>query len=166
MRRLAYADPPYPGRAARYRAGAEVNHPLLVEHLRTFDGWALSTNATTLREVWNLCPEARCASWVKTLASNGWARVRYSWEAVLFVTDHRGIKPGERSVVWDSLVCAPDVAVQWSEVDGKGGGAKPYAFVRWMLELLEYQEGDELVDLFPGSGNVAAYAGLEQLELL
>ena len=164
-RRLAYADPPYPGTAARYRDGVEVNHPLLVEHLRTFDGWALSTSASALRDVWNLCPEARCASWVKTFAGNGWARVRYSWEAVLFVTDRRGMSPGERSTVWDSLVHAPDVGEKWCEVPGKGGGAKPYAFVRWLLELLDFQPGDEFVDLFPGSGKVAIFAGLEQLEL-
>jgi hypothetical protein len=162
-RRLAYADPPYPGQAARYAGGREVDLPALVEQLRTYDGWALSTSASALRDVWNLCPEARCAAWVKTWASNGWARVRYCWEPVLFVTDRRGLQPGERSTVWDALVSSPGYG--WSEVAGKGGGAKPHAFVRWLLDLLDYTDGDELVDLFPGSGTVGRSARYDQTAL-
>jgi hypothetical protein len=56
-------------------------------------------------------------------------------------------------------------AGSWQEIPGKGGGSKPYPFVRWMLELLDFQEGDELVDLFPGSGGVARHASLEMPEL-
>jgi hypothetical protein len=103
-----------------------------------FDGWALSTSAAALLEVWNLAPHARCAAWLKTWATNGWSRVRWSWEPVLFVTDRKGLKPGERSSVWDGLVCAPNCGVgSWSEIPGKGGGAKPHPFVRWVLELLD-----------------------------
>jgi hypothetical protein len=165
-RRLAYADPPYPGQAGRYDGGVEVNHELLVAHLREFDGWALSTSAAALLDVWKLCPEARCAAWCKTWASNGWSRVRWSWEPVLFVTDRKGIKPGERSDVWDSLVSAPNCSTgSWQEVAGKGGGSKPYEFVRWVMHLLDHQDGDELVDIFPGSGAVANHASLERQEL-
>lgn len=154
-RKLAYADPPYPGQAKRYAGGKEVNLPLLIAHLREFDGWALSTSSSALRDVWNLCPEARCASWVKTWATNGWSRVRYSWEPVLFVTDRKGLKPGERSEVWDSIVCAPTVARgSWSEMPGKGGGAKPADFNVWLLRLLDWHPGDELTDIFPGSGSL------------
>lgn len=164
-RRLAYADPPYPGQARnRYANGSEVNHALLVAYLDEFDGWALSTSAAALRDVWNLAPHARCAAWLKTWASNGWSRVRWSWEPVLFVTDRLGIKPGERSTTWDGLVAAPDLRAA-TEVDGRGLGAKPYEFVRWMLALLDYQDGDELVDIFPGSGNVSRFAAIEKLEL-
>jgi hypothetical protein len=163
MRRLAYADPPYPGQArSRYRGGSEVNHPLLVAYLETFDGWALSTSASALREVWNLAPHARCAAWCKTWASNGWSRVRWSWEPVLFVTDRRGIQPGNRSTTWDSHVSGYG---SWKEMPGKGGGAKPRSFVRWVLELLDYQDGDQLEDLFPGSGAVTAAVRLETPEL-
>jgi len=164
-RTLAYADPPYPGTASRYAGGREVNLELLVAYLRTFDGWALSTSASALRDVWNLAPEARCAAWSKTFAANGFSRVRWSWEPVLFVTDRRGLEPGERSTVWDSLVCASDCAHGWREVAGKPGGAKPERFVRWLLELLDYRPGDRLVDVFPGSGNVSRYASAEQLDL-
>jgi hypothetical protein len=168
MSRYAYADPPYPGQAKRYGPGTEVNHELLIAHLREFDGWALSTSAAALRDVWNLCPEARCAAWSKTFARNGWSRVRWSWEPVLFVTDRRGLAPGERTddYVWDSLVCAPNCGTgSWREVPGAGGGSKPYEFVRWVMGLLDHQPGDELVDLFPGSGNVSRFAAVEQPEL-
>jgi hypothetical protein len=167
VRRLAYADPPYPGQADRRYGGVEVDHAQLVDHLQTFDGWALSTSAAALREIWNLAPDARCGAWLKTWATNGWSRVRWSWEPVLFVTDRRGIHPGERSDVWDALACAPNCGTgSWQEVPGLGGGSKPYPFVRWVLGLLDYREGDELVDLFPGSGAVGHFSRLEQLELV
>ena len=31
-------------------------------------------------------------------------------------------------------------------------GAKPEKVCRWILDLLNVQEGDEVVDLFPGTG--------------
>jgi hypothetical protein len=37
-------------------------------------------------------------------------------------------------------------------------GAKPLAFCEWVLNLLGYQDGDELVDLFPGTGIMGAVA--------
>jgi hypothetical protein len=166
-RRLAYADPPYPGQGARYGPGVEVDHAALVERLAEYDGWALSTSAAALLDVWNLAPHARCAAWLKTYAVNGWSRVRWSWEPVLFVTDRKGIKPGERSTVWDGIVCAPSCAVgSWQEIPGKGGGSKPYEFVRWVMALLDYQDGDELEDLFPGSGAVGRFTRLDQGSLL
>lgn len=165
-RRLAYADPPYPGQGKRYATGSEVNHRLLVAHLEEFDGWALSTSASALYDVWSLAPHARCAAWVKTYASNGWSRVRWSWEPVLFVTDRKGIKPGERSTVWDSIVSAPNCSSgSWEEVAGKGGGSKPYDFVRWVMDLLDFADGDELVDIFPGSGAVGRHATVDVLDL-
>lgn len=162
--RFAYADPPYPGQAGRYANGSEVNHGLLVAHLREFDGWALSTSASALLSVWNIAPEARCAAWSKTYAVNGWSRVRWSWEPVLFVTPHRALAPGGRSDVWDSLVCAPYTS-GWSEIPGKGGGAKPYEFVRWVMGLLGMEATDELVDIFPGSGAVSRHSAVETQEL-
>jgi hypothetical protein len=35
-------------------------------------------------------------------------------------------------------------------------GAKPVAFNRWVLDLLGYVKGDEVVDLFPGTGGMGA----------
>ena len=164
-RRLAYADPPYPGQAASRYDGREVNHRLLIAYLDEFDGWALSTSTSFLRDVWNLCPHARCAAWVKTYAINGWSRIRYSWEPVLFVADHKGLKPGEASKVWDSIVCSPDTSSNYVTATGKRYGVKPYTFIRWILDLLDYHEGDEVVDIFPGSGAVARAVDHEQPEL-
>lgn len=43
--RLAYADPPYPGKARLYRDhpdyGGEVDHAALIVRLTEYDGWAL-----------------------------------------------------------------------------------------------------------------------------
>ena len=58
--RLAYADPPYPGRARLYRDhpdyGGEVDHAELIERPGVYDGWALSTSAEALPEVLALWP--------------------------------------------------------------------------------------------------------------
>lgn len=35
-------------------------------------------------------------------------------------------------------------------------GAKPAQFNRWVLDLLGYEDGDELDDLFPGTASMAA----------
>ena len=34
-------------------------------------------------------------------------------------------------------------------------GAKPLAFNNWVLQLLNCKQGDELVDMFPGTGGMA-----------
>jgi len=69
--RLAYADPPYIGQARKHYGpdAREVNHELLVNHLREFDGWALSASSPSLAKILPLCPEARVAAWVKPFAS-------------------------------------------------------------------------------------------------
>lgn len=72
-KRFGYADPPYPGKAARYYKdhpdyAGEVDHRLLIESLvNEFpDGWALSTSAESLRDVLLLCPpDVRVAAWVR-----------------------------------------------------------------------------------------------------
>jgi hypothetical protein len=52
---MAYADPPYPGKAWMYRGeptyAGEVDHAALIASLKAFDGWALSTSARALRHV-------------------------------------------------------------------------------------------------------------------
>ena len=120
--RFAYADPPYPGQEHRYAITTGVNHRLLVAYLDEFDGWALSTSAPALREVWNLCPHARVASWVKTYASNGWSRVRWSWEPVLFVT------PRKIERLRAALIDAADSVEDW------GAYAAEYFQEKWDLK--------------------------------
>lgn len=55
-RRIAYADPPYPGLARRYYRDhpdfrGEVDHAELIRRLCSYDGWALSTSAAALPAV-------------------------------------------------------------------------------------------------------------------
>jgi hypothetical protein len=68
--RLAYADPPYPGKAYLYRDhpdyAGEVDHGELIARLAAYDGWALSTSAAALSAVLALCPPGvRVAAWHK-----------------------------------------------------------------------------------------------------
>lgn len=147
---FAYADPPYPGLAARYYAGeadfaGEVDHRELVASLVAGEylGWALSTSSKALREVLPLCPPgARVAAWVKPIG----VRARglcSTWEPVIVVGGRRDAKG-----VRDWLRAQP--ARGWGDLPGR----KPLAFCAWLFDCLGMVPGDELVDLFPGSGAV------------
>ena len=66
--RLAYADPPYPGKTRLYRDhadyGGEVDHAVLIGRLAAYDGWALYTSAGARPAVLALCPAGvRVAAW-------------------------------------------------------------------------------------------------------
>ena len=105
--RLAYADPPYPGKARLYRDhpdyGGEVDHAALLGQLAGYDGWALSTSAEALPGVLALCPPGvRVAAWHR-----GERPVRsrwplHAWEPVLYSGGRQLISEGRRV---DSLVC-------------------------------------------------------------
>ena len=144
--RLAYADPPYPGRAHLYRDhpdyAGEVDHTELVEKLKGYDGWALSTSAEALRDVLPLCPpEARVLAWVKHT-------VTVSWEPVIVVSARapQGVR--------DWIQAEPD-SYQWRpKPDSYVIGQKPTIFCAWLFRWLGAESGDELDDLFPGSGQV------------
>ncbi len=154
--RFAYADPPYPGKARKYYQreptfAGEVDHPALIAELRAggYDGWALSTagNLATLRALLPLCPDgARLCPWVKPHPA---AALTYGlhnvWEAVI-VVGGRQRRPGVRDAYIGAVA--------------RGGGSrlvgrKPLGFCAWLFRALGMQPGDELVDLFPGSGNVS-----------
>ena len=157
-KRLAYADPPYPGLARRYYAGhadygGEVDHAALLTRLATFDGWALSTSAAALPRVLDLAVDAgldvKVAAWVR-----GERRVRaaaplQSWEPVVYVPA-RHVPHLEQPA--DSLVHAAKPRLS---DPGRVIGAKPAAFCSWLFGLLGARAGDELDDLFPGSGGVS-----------
>lgn len=153
--RLAYADPPYPGRAHLYvdhpDYAGEVDHGALIETLCGYDGWALSTSAEALRDLLPLCPpNARVLAWVKHT-------VTVSWEPVIVVP----ARPPEG--VRDWIQVEPD-SYQWRpKPDSYVIGQKPDAFCMWMLAWLGATPDDTLDDLFPGSGNVtAAWAKWQQ----
>lgn len=154
--RFAYADPPYPGKAARYYAGhrdfaGEVDHGGLVERLVAEfpDGWALSTSARAVQAVLALCPPGvRVAVWVRGARPTLSAWPLAAWEAVVYAG---GRRLPSRDVVDDVLVYTARPRLS---DPGRVVGAKPARFCYWLFELLGARPGDELVDLFPGSGGV------------
>lgn len=109
-RRLAYADPPYPGRSKRYYGDhpdydGEVDHAALVASLAAdYDAWALSTSADALQDVLALCPPGvRVAAWFRgarphrdaALPINGWEPVIYAGQLI------RRAAPAPASVAQD-----------------------------------------------------------------
>jgi hypothetical protein len=174
--RFAYADPPYPGQSKRLYGehadyAGEVDHESLIARLVSEypDGWALSTGAKWLQDLLALCPPGvRVLAWAKTDAPPFTVRVQYTWEPVI-VMGGRPYEGGPRTVR-DSLV-APSTGAMGAGVhrDGPGHvmGRKPPRFCRWIFEVLGAGPGDELDDLFPGSGAVArewaAYSRQERL---
>lgn len=154
-RRLAYADPPYPGCARRYYGhhpdyAGEVDHASLIDRLTTFDGWALSTSARALRELLPLVPrDAHLCAWIKPKSANQAKHTRglhNVWEAVL-VKPARLLRPG----VGDGLIF---------DAAREGGsdliGRKPLQFCAWLFKALGASPVDSLDDMFPGSGIVGA----------
>ena len=155
--KFAYADPPY------YKHGKRLygklhndsavwdnkqSHLDLIARLYAEypDGFALSCSPTDLAWILPAYPKLRVCVWVKTFHQILAITVQYSWEPVLL---HGGRKDYKRKpMVRDWLSCARSMR--------KGlVGAKPLAFNLWILDLLNYQPGDELVDLFPGTNGMA-----------
>lgn len=158
---FAYADPPYPGLSARYYSGhpdfaGEVDHEQLLSRLTSLqlDGWALSTSAAALPMVLRLpsCPDdVRVSAWVTGLrGSSRSATPASTWEPVV-VWGGRA-DPSRVDVRRDSLVHG--VRPRTTR-PGEVVGAKPAAFCDWLFDQLGMLPGDELRDLFPGSGAVA-----------
>jgi len=160
--RLAYADPPYPGKAWRYRDhpdyGGEVDYAALIARLAAYDGWALSTSAEALPAVLALCPPGvRVAAWHRGERPTRSRWPLHAWEPVIYFGG-RQLVTGQRRA--DSLVCGVGPL---DTLPGRVIGAKPAAVCRWIFTLLGAAPGDRLDDLFPGSGAVgrawAAYTG-------
>jgi len=157
--RVCYADPPYPGKARKYYRdessyGGEVDHVALVSSLMEGypDGWALSTSREALRWILPLCPAtAHLCPWVKPIPPRGRTHGLHStWEA-LIVVGGRQCAPGMR----DWLLAKPAVG------GGTLMGRKPLAYCAFLFDALGLLPGDELVDLFPGTGIVGrAWANL------
>lgn len=158
--KFAYADPPYLGKGKsmygplheQAHIWDDVNtHYALLDQLMSeySDGWALSANPKDLYWILGKMENnVRVCAWAKTfhqIRPN--CSVQYAWEPVILYGG-RQIKK-RKPMVRDWMACARAMR--------KGvPGAKPDAFNRWILELLGYEVGDEIVDLFPGSGGMAA----------
>jgi hypothetical protein len=155
--KFAYADPPYYGCGrlyahlhdqARVWDDKESHFDLVSRLLEEYqDGWALSCNPRDLSWLLPACPDtARVCAWVKNYhAMRPNVSVQYAWECVI-VVGGRKIK-GRKPMIRD-WITGPATRQTGTP------GAKPDYFNRWVLELLGYQDGDTLDDLFPGSGGM------------
>lgn len=156
--RFAFADPPYPGKAWRYRGhpdfAGEVDHDRLVSRLQEWtDGWALSTSEDALSDVLAICRRrgvaVRVAAWFRQARGNLSARwPRNGWEPVIYAGGRRLPSNDQPE---DALVY---VARPRTTDARRVLGAKPSAFAYWMFQLLGARPGDQLDDLYPGSGGI------------
>ena len=155
--KFAYADPPYLGCGKLY---AE-HHPdaLIWDDLNTHldlltrlqdeypDGWALSCNVRDLRHYLPALPaDTRVGAYCKTWHQIRPSSIQHAWEPVIW-RGGRVIK-GREPMVRDYIISGPKF----------GGlvGNKPDSFNRWVLDVLGYQEGDIVDDLFPGTDGMKA----------
>lgn len=156
--RFAYADPPYLGVAKRHYGehhadAAEYDDPTahraLVDRMvdEFPDGWALSLSSPSLQTILPMCPpDVRVAAWVKPFCSfKPGVNPAYAWEPVIF----RGGRKRTRQDLTVRDFVAANIALK------KGlPGAKPPEFCHWIFALLGMEPGDDLEDIFPGTGIV------------
>lgn len=167
--KLAYADPPYLGCGrlyAEHHADALLwddpeTHRSLVNRLCSEypDGWAMSLSSPSLRVILPMCPDdCRVAAWIKPFAAfKPNVNPAYAWEPVIFRGGRRGDR--KRDTVQDFVV---------ANITLKKGltGAKPVKFCEWVLDLLGYERGDTLDDLFPGTGVMGRVLASSRQQLL
>jgi len=155
--KFAYADPPYLGLGKFY---ADLHpealtwddpetHRNLIQRLCTefHDGWAMSLHSPALKTILPMCPKGcRIGAWVKPFCSfKKNVNPAYAWEPVIF---QGGRKLGnDLDTVRDW--CSVPITLKKGLV-----GAKPKVFAFWIFSLLGMERGDELVDLFPGTGGI------------
>lgn len=156
--RFAYSDPPYLGCASFYKElhpeWAKWDDPETHrQHIAWLadeypDGWAMSLSSPSLRTILPMCPDdCRVLAWVKPFASfKPNVGLAYAWEPVIF----RGGRTRARH---------EDTTRDWAAISitlRKGlTGAKPPAFVHWLLDAFNARLGDQVDDLFPGAGGVS-----------
>ena len=154
--RIAFADPPYLGQGRKHYAAHHdqaslwddpESHQSLIATLESdYDGYALCASSTSLRTLLAMFADPpRIASWVKPFAAyKRSVRIAYTWEPVLFREARRSSKDG-------ALVNRDHLS---EPITMKKGlvGAKPERFCRWVLDLVGWVPGDQVDDLFPGTG--------------
>ncbi len=176
MSLYAYADPVYLGCGKLYPEHPESHlwddpetHRYLIACLldQYPDGWALSLSAPSLATLLPMCPDdARVCSWVKPFASfKPNVNPAFTWEPVIVYGGRRHRSRSELTVkdhIIAEVSTAPTLAELMAREDDalaesitlrKGlTGAKPVRFCEWVLDMLGFEPGDELHDLFPGTG--------------
>lgn len=163
--RFAYADPPYLGCGRLYAKhhpealiwdDPETHRDLIAKLVEQYpDGWALSCHTPSLQTLLPMCPtDVRIGAWVKPFhVYKKGVRPAYAWEPLIYRGGRNKNPPtppkGGKAITPKDFVSA-NITLR------KGlTGAKPPAFNAWVLDLLGYQPGDELDDLFPGTGGMA-----------
>lgn len=152
--KIAYADPPYLGCSHYYPEHQEVDHDKLIEDLCwNYDGWALSCSSPSLFELLKNTylqerhGVIRIAAWVKPFAVfKPNVNPSYAWEPVIFQPckgRFNRTMPTVRDWVSSNITLKKGLV-----------GAKPAQFCFWLFNLLGARSGDELYDLFPGTGIV------------
>jgi hypothetical protein len=164
--KFAYADPPYFKQGKRLygklHAEAEIwddkqSHLDLIARLYAEypDGFALSCNPADLSWILDIHPNLRICVWAKTFHQIRLVTNQYALEAVLL---HGGRTVYKRKpMVRDWM--SSSIAMRKGLV-----GAKPLAFNNWILDLLNYQLGDEMDDLFPGTNGLSDAIKLRHTE--
>ena len=154
--KFAYADPPYFKQGKKHYGklhdqaeiwdGKQAHWDLIDRLMGEYpDGWALSCNPSDLS--WIIKHDGiRICAWTKTFHQIRPVTNQYAWEAVLLYGGRTVYK--RKPMVRDWLSCS--IAMKKGLV-----GAKPDAFNQWILDLLNYENGDTLDDLFPGSNSMA-----------
>jgi len=175
MAKLCIADPPYLGRAVRWYGvggcgdgngkGQADQHPdaaiwdnsethkqLIRDLEREYDGWAIAMSVHSLSTYLDVVETdsrngIRVCVWHKPASITSGNRINNNWEPVLIRVpkDRKGYKSG--------LVRTTDVLTA-NPPRHRFRGAKPNEWTNWVLDLLGYRYGDEVTDLFPGSGAV------------
>lgn len=153
--KLAYADPPYLGCCDLYdhyhpdgKCWDDVaTHAALISRLEhEYDGYVLSASSPSLFDLLPLFEtRPRIGPWVKPFAAfKRNVRIAYTWEPVIF-------RPGRDSSTDGAPVGRDHLAEPITMRKGLTG-AKPRAVCDWILVLLGWIPGDEVDDLYPGTG--------------
>ena len=128
---------------------AAAHWELLEDLLDNYDGWAIATSMDGLDYYRPLPVPTTTMVWHKGNGHDGEGRVRATLEAVIVrIPESRRARRGHQVEPFLQAGVQPGFP-----------GRKPEAWTRWVLDALGYDSTvDELVDLFPGSGSVAAAA--------
>lgn len=141
-----------------------ARHRALLEQLMAeYDGWVIATTADGLEAYRPLPIGHRLLVWVKPTAMPTSHRIASKWEPVIVYPppDRRARVPSPADAALGGPGYMPQVPDVLTSTVQKVGfpGAKPPAWTRWVLDALGYDaDEDELTDVFPGSGSVAAAA--------
>jgi hypothetical protein len=128
-------------------------HKQMVKDLNAnYDGWAIAMSVHSLSTYLEIVETEsengiQVCVWHKPNAIPSGSRILNYWEPVLIKVPASRKGRNKGPMTKDILTAnAPRVGFS---------GSKPKEWTHWVLDILGYQEGDEVTDLFHGSGAVA-----------